>query len=234
MVASVRPQSIASTPRVPHKAKRIGELSAVREGLASLLAHDLKTPLAAISMNLDFVLAELPAEALSGTLRAALEDCRAANTRAIRILSDMADAARLQSGARQANIADIDVQSLLTAAARRVAPEAAARSLRLVWSADVKVVRADEELLARALDRLLERALRHGRAGGTVEISLREGVIAIRVQSAIPEDGGTPPDSAVRGLAMHFADAAMRAQGGAVWTEGEAGGTLLFCLSLPQ
>jgi signal transduction histidine kinase len=234
MVASVRPRSNAGTTRMPQRAKRIGEVSVVREGLASLLAHDLKTPLSAISMNLDFVLAELPPEALSGTLRAALEDCRAANARAIHILSDMADAARLQSGARHANIADVDVQSLLTAAARRVAPEAAARGLRLVWSADVKVARGDEDLLGRALDRLLERALRHGRAGGTVDLTLREGIITIRVQSAIPEEGGTPPESAVRGLAMHFADAAMRAQGGAVWTEGEAGGSLLFCLSLPE
>jgi signal transduction histidine kinase len=232
MVASVRPRSNGDEP-ASQRAQRLGELSAVREGLASLLAHDLKTPLAAISMNLDFVLAELPPDALSATLRAALEDCRAANARAIRILSDMADAARLQSGARHANIADIDVQALLTAAARRAAPEAAARGLRLVWSADVKIVRGDDDLLGRAIERLLERALRHGRAGGTIDLTLREGVIVIRVRSAIPEDRGSPPDSAVRGLAMHFADAAMRAQGGAVWTEGEAGGSLLFCLSLP-
>jgi len=233
MVPSVRPQSNGAAPSAPQKAKRIGELAIARDGLPSLLAHDLKTPLAAISMNLDFVLAELPPDTLSATLRAALEDCRAANARAIRILSDMADAARLQSGARHANIADIDMQMLLTVAARRAAPEAAARGLRLVWSADVNVARGDEELLGRALERLLERALRHGRAGGTIDLTLRENVIMIRVRSAIPEDSGSPPESAIRGLAMHFADAAMRAQGGAVWTEGEPGGSLLFCLSLP-
>jgi signal transduction histidine kinase len=234
MVPSVRPQSTGGASSAPQRAKRIGELAVARDGLASLLAHDLKTPLAAISMNLDFVLAELPPEALSGTLRAALEDCRAANVRAIRILSDMADAARLQSGARHATIADIDIQTLLTGAARRAAPEAAARGLRLVWSADATVARGDEELTGRALERLLERALRHGRAGGTIDLTLRENIIVIRVRSAIPEDGATPPESAVRGLAMHFADAAMRAQGGAVWTEGEAGGSLLYCLSLPE
>lgn len=231
---SVRPRSNGGATAGLRNAKRVGELSVVRDGLASLLAHDMKTPLAAISMNLDFVLAELPPDALSGTLRAALEDCRAANVRAIRILSDMADAARLQSGARRANMSDVDVQKLLTAAARRAAPEATARGLRLVWNADVKVVRGDEDLLGRVVERLLERALRHGRGGGTIELTLREGVIVIRVRSALPEEGGPPPESAVRGLAMHFADAAMRAQGGAVWTEGEAGGSLLFCVSLPE
>ncbi|HXN33141.1 MAG TPA: histidine kinase dimerization/phospho-acceptor domain-containing protein [Polyangiaceae bacterium] len=219
---------------MPTRAKRIGELSLVREGLTTLLAHDLKTPLAAISMNLDFVLAELPSNALPDTLRAALDDCRAANARAIRILTDMADAVRLQAGERRASLADIDVRTMLTAIARRAASDAAARNVRLVWSADVDFVRGDEDLLGRAIDRLLERALRHARVGGTIDLALREGTIVIRVRSAAYDEAGSaPPESAIRGLAMHFADAAMRAQGGAVWTEGDADGSLLFCVSLP-
>ena len=35
----------------------------------------------------------------------------------------------------------------------------AARGLRLVWSADVQVARGDEDLLGRALERLLERGV---------------------------------------------------------------------------
>lgn len=234
MVASVRPELAVGLAPIPPKAKRIGELSLVRDGLATLLVHDLKTPLAAISMNLDFVLAELSPDALSGSLRAALEDCRSANTRAIRILTDMADAVRLQSGERRVNVGDVDVQVLLTAIARRAAPEAAARGVHLVWSADAQVVRGDEDLLGRALERLLERALRHARVGGTIDLTLRDGTIVVRVQSAaLDHAGNSPPESALRGLAMHFADAAMRAQGGAVWTEGDAEGSLLFCVSLP-
>jgi signal transduction histidine kinase len=235
MAASLKHPSTGGAPPTVAKAKRIGELSHVRDGLATLLAHDLKTPLAAISMNLDFVLAELPSDSLPSSLRAALDDCRAANDRAIGILSDMADAVRLQSGERRAIISDVDVQALLTAVARRAAPEAAARGLRLVWSADSHVARGDEDLLGRALERLLERALRHGRVGGTIDLSLREGTILIRVQSVISDAGAVmPPESALRGLAMHFADAAMQAQGGAVWTEGDAEGSLLFCMSLPE
>jgi signal transduction histidine kinase len=238
MAASVRPDTAvgtaASPGRAPVRATRIGELSLVREGLTTLLVHDLKTPLAAISMNLDFVLAELPPEVLPAPMRAAIEDCRAANVRAIRILSDMADAVRLQSGERRANLGDVDVQSLLTGIARRAAPEAAARGVRLVWAADAQIVRGDEDLLGRAMERLLERALRHARIGGTIDITLREATLVIRVRSAAPEDGASaPPESATRGLAMHFADAAMRAQGGAVWTESDSEGALLFCISLP-
>jgi signal transduction histidine kinase len=234
MAASVRPRLTNGRPPAPPRAKRIGELSLVRDGLTTLLAHDLKTPLAAISMNLDFVLSELPPDALPGTLRAALDDCRSANARAIRILTDMTDAVRLQSGERRASLTDIDARALLTTVARRAAADAAARSVRLVWSADSQFVRGDADLLGRALDRLLERALRHARSGGTIDLALREGNIVIRVRSAAhDEPGASPPDSALSGLAMHFADAAMRAQGGTVWTEGDADGSLLFCASLP-
>jgi signal transduction histidine kinase len=217
----------------PSKTKRVGELSLVREGLAALLAHDLKTPLAAISMNLDFVLAELPAEAMPASMRAALDDCRAANSRAIRILSDMADAVRLQAGERRAILTDVDVQALLTLVARRAAPEASARGVRLFWSADAARLRADQDLLERALERLLERALRHARVGGTIELTVRDVTITIRVRGTGADDArGAPPESATKGLAMHFADSAMRAQGGAVWTEEEPDGSLLFCLGL--
>ncbi|HZU83140.1 MAG TPA: histidine kinase dimerization/phospho-acceptor domain-containing protein [Polyangiaceae bacterium] len=233
MAASISPDRV-NRMAPPSRPKRVGELSLVRDGLAALLAHDLKTPLAAISMNLDFVLAELPADAMPAAMRAALDDCRAANARAIRILSDMADAVRLQSGERRTSIADVDVQALLTSVVRRAAPEAAARGVRLLWSADAEVVRADEDLLGRAIERLLERALRHARVGGTIELTLRDGTIAIRVRSSGSDDArATAPESAIRGLAMHFADAAMRAQGGAVWTEEDADGALLFCVGLP-
>lgn len=234
MAASVRPEASIGAPAMPPKAKRIGELSLVREGLTTLLVHDLKTPLAAISMNLDFVLAELPSDALPSTMRAAIEDCRSANIRAIRILSDMADAVRLQSGERRATLGSVAVQDLLTAIARRAAPEAAARGVRLVWAADAQTVQGDEELLGRALERLLERALRHARAGASIDMTLREGTIIVRVRGCgVFETSSSPPESATRGLAMHFADTAMRAQGGAAWTESDSEGSLLFCVSLP-
>jgi signal transduction histidine kinase len=235
MVASARPPQLThARPPVPIRAKRIGEVSRVSDGLTALLAHDLKTPLAAISMNLDFVMAELPSAALPDTVRAALDDCRAANARAIRILTDMADAVRLQSGEQRSSITDVNIQELITAVARRAGSEAAARGVRLVWSADAQIVRGDEDLLGRALERLLERALRHTRLGGTIDIALDESTIVIRVLGAASDEAcASLAESAIHGLAMHFADVAMRAQGGAVWTEGDVDGSLLFCMRLP-
>ena len=226
MAASLRPgaSNVVPLPRVT----RSGEMCAVRGDLAGLLAHDLKTPLAAISMNLDFVLDEMGGQA-SDAMRAALEDCRAANARAVRIVGDMLDVSRLASGERKAMLVDIDTSDLLAGLIRAVAPEATSRGIRMEWSSDEDVVRGDADLLPRALERLLERAVRHARCGGAIAITVRCAMVTIRVNS-VPgnENDASPPEAAMRALGMHFAEAVLRAQGGAVWTESDRDGALVF------
>jgi signal transduction histidine kinase len=230
MAASFRPSAanIVPLPRMT----RSGEMCAVRGDLAGLLAHDLKTPLAAISMNLDFVLDEIGGQA-SEAMRGALEDCRAANARAVRIVGDMLDVSRLTSGERKAVLVDIDTSALLGALIRAVAPEVTSRGVRMEWNSDEDVVRGDADLLPRALERLLERAVRHARCGGTIEVTVRCAMITIRVHS-VPgnENDASPPEAAMRALGMHFAEAALRAQGGAVWTESDRDGALVFRTAL--
>jgi signal transduction histidine kinase len=207
-------------------------MCAVRGDLAGLLAHDLKTPLAAISMNLDFVLDEMGGQA-SDAMRAALEDCRAANARAVRIVGDMLDVSRLASGERKAMLVDIDTSDLLAGLIRAVAPEATSRGIRMEWSSDEDVVRGDADLLPRALERLLERAVRHARCGGAIAITVRCAMVTIRVNS-VPgnENDASPPEATMRALGMHFAEAVLRAQGGAVWTESDRDGALVFRTAL--
>ncbi len=232
-MATVRPERSTSASSWSFPPDASGKHPVAREGVVALLAHDLNTPLAVISMNLDFVLAEMKPGDSANPLRAALEDCRAANARAIGILSDMTDAARLASGERQAVVVDVDVRALLCGTARAAA-DAAARDVRVAWSLDAPIVRADPDLLGRAFERLFERAVRHARAGGHIEVALRERKISIRVASCASNEADVSPlGGAVRGLAMLFADAAMRAQGGAAWTESDSEGALVFCLNLP-
>ncbi|HEY8041859.1 MAG TPA: sensor histidine kinase [Polyangiaceae bacterium] len=223
----------SSSGHVPHAlATGSGDRVRVRDDLATLLAHDLKTPLAAIALNLDFLLGELASEEPSAA-RGALEDCRASNARAVRIVSDMAEAVRLATGEQRPRLAQVDARDVLASAVRRVAPEASSRGVRLVWTGDAAVVRADEDLLGRALERLLEHAIRHARSGGAVDVSLRDGTAIVRVRAMGDADDEVVPESALRALAPHFADAALRAQGGTVWTEGAPDGSLLFCVALP-
>jgi K+-sensing histidine kinase KdpD len=222
MAASTKPDFAHVESLLRPKTLRSGEVRALREDLTGLLAHDLKTPLAAISMNLDFALAEVQALGSEG-LRAALEDCRHANARAIRIVSDMADAARLAVGEYQPTVAEVSPALIIEAAVLKLAAEASERGIRVAWTADDASLEADASLLGRALERLLERALRYARSGSQVTIEHSNTTITIRVER-IAEAAA---DLAGRTLAAHFAEAAVRAQGGVVWVEAE-GGALVY------
>jgi two-component system heavy metal sensor histidine kinase CusS len=233
MVASVRPQAAMGSPTatavVPlprTKTLRVVDSGSSRDELAGLLAHDLKTPLSAIAMNLDFVLAELESQT-PPELRSALHDCRDANARAIRIVSDMADVARLAVGDYRPAAREVDPAQLLDAATQRAAGEAAARGVSLAWSADGGVIFIDPDLTGRAVDRLLERAVRHARPGSAVTVEYALGAISIVAQSSV---GGRSEPAAA--LAVHFADAAVRAQGGSLHVEVDGNGLLVFRIAL--
>jgi K+-sensing histidine kinase KdpD len=195
--------------------------------IAGLLAHDLKTPLSAIAMNLDFVLAELEAQT-PPELRSALDDCRHANARAIRIVSDMADVARLAVGDYRPSAREVNPADLLEGAVERAAAEAAARGVSVAWSADCGVVVLDPDLTGRAIDRLLERAVRHARPGSALTIEYTLGTISIVAQSST----GARTEPVARALAIHFADAAIRAQGGSLRVEIDGNGLLVFRIIL--
>lgn len=229
MVASTRQDDASSAYSSRAKPLRSGEIQIVRDDLSGLLAHDLKTPLAAISMNLDFALSELDPQTPEG-LRAALFDCRQANARAIRIVSDMADAVRLMVGERRPVLADIPLSRTVEGVVERALEDADGRGVRIRSSVDETIVRADAELLARALDRLVERALRHARASSHVSVDQRDGSVAIRVHTIA--DGSAELGS--RTLATYFAEAALRAQGGTVWTDTEATGDLVYRVAVPR
>lgn len=219
MAASSRPQGATSS----------GQLQLLREDVAELLAHDLRTPLAAIAMNVDFALSEL--EDPPPSVRGALEDCSRSSQTAMTLVSDMVDAIQLASGELRPQLDDVDVQTLIASAARAVAPEAASRSVRLVWSAEPAVIRADAGLLVRALQRVLERALRHARGGGSTDVTVRDGSFVVRVRSA--DAMPVVAEAGIHALATHFADAVLRAHGGAVWIESDSEGALLFFVALP-
>jgi signal transduction histidine kinase len=195
-------------------------------GLPGLLAHDVKTSLASISMNLDFAMAELDASASDAVL-AALHDCRQANARAIRIVNDMADAARLAAGDHRPTFTEVDPAHVVEASVRAMQPEAAARGVEIVATTDEATVLVAAELFGRVVERLLERALRHSHAGSRVDIEQRGTSITIRTAAAIGHELTTP------NLALYFAEMTMAAMGGSAAAFASNADTLAYRVVLP-
>jgi K+-sensing histidine kinase KdpD len=197
------------------------------EGLSGLLAHDLKTSLASISMNLDFAISELGASR-SHAVAPALEDCKQANARVIRIVSDMADAARLTVGDYRPILAEVCPGHLVESSVRAATNEAAARDIRIVVSTDATRTLADADLLSRVVDRLLERALRQARAGTRLDVEQKRYSISIRASTGT----GTGAELTAQSLTSYFARAAMAALGGDASVESPEADVLLYRLTL--
>jgi K+-sensing histidine kinase KdpD len=223
-MASVRPE-VTSRKAAPRAKILRSREPPERHDLPDLLAHDLKSPLAAISMNLDFALSELN-EPGQEPIRAALRDCKEANARAVRIVSDMAEALRLVSGNRKPSLSDVAASKLLESVVASASPSACARGVRIVWASGDDLIRADFELLEGALERLVQRALRH--ATETCLIDQRGGTFVIRAPTS-----SSATAAADNTLSVLFAEAAIRALNGRLAIEMTAG-ALVYRVRVPM
>ena len=124
-------------------------------------------------------------------------------------------------------LTDASMASLIEAAVFRVTPEATSRGLRIIWSVGSETVRVDSELTVRAIERLLERALRHA-SGPCIRIDHRGGNITIRAE--VHRESSCHGDD--RALAIHFVETVVRALGGRFSTELD-GTTLAYRMALP-
>ena len=200
-IPSVEPSGVRLATFGNERSERVLEAqAAVIESLRSfkrettaVFAHDLKNPLSAIMMNLDFALAEIESTGSNPQVAAALEDCRMAVTRAFRMLTDMLDVARSDDGALLLDVATFDARAMLDKLATERAVDARARHITLacveVASIEPVLVRGDIDLLERALDNVLECALRLTRPAGRIQLHARtigDGRVQLLVQSDAP------------------------------------------------
>jgi signal transduction histidine kinase len=148
--------------------------AAERDAKARFLAsasHDLKQPLAAAR-----IWASVGLDAPPGPARAnALAKADAAFGAATRLVDSMLDHLRLEAGAERARIEAVPVGLVLLAAAEAHEPAAAAAGLRIRARDGTLAVAADPALLARAIDNLVDNAIRHSGARRLLLAARREG-----------------------------------------------------------
>lgn len=148
-------------------AQRLSDVEQTRRRILADLAHEMRTPLAAIEAHLEAVedgLRELDAETL-GVLHGATQ-------RLHRLAEDIGTVSRAQEGQIDLRRTSTRPADLLTAAAATAEEAYAARGVILeVTETDAPEVMADRERLGQVTANLLENSLRHTPAGGKVELA---------------------------------------------------------------
>ena len=148
-------------------AREIAQADEQRQALLANVAHELRTPVAALRAELENLVDGVrPAD------DEALRDTLAQVERMGLLLDDLLDLARTQGGADRLEASDVDLAALLGDVAAQVATAHRHPPVRL----DVPVgttAWADEVRLRQVLTNLLDNACRHGGADGVVQVAAR-------------------------------------------------------------
>jgi signal transduction histidine kinase len=212
------------------------------------VAHEIRTPLTTLRGNLEALqdgivepTPELLAQLLDETLRLS------------RLVNDLQDLSRLESGVVELSITQVDPRQLIQRVVSRasVATEAQGISLRVEVPVGLPPVRADEDRTMQVLTNLLSNAVRHSTTGGTITVSaLRDaamvrfvvrdtgrGIAAEHLPNIFERfyraDASRSRAMGGSGVGLTIARALVEAQGGHIWAESpglEQGATISFTL----
>ncbi|HYM82729.1 MAG TPA: HAMP domain-containing sensor histidine kinase [Candidatus Dormibacteraeota bacterium] len=137
-----------------------------QRAFAADASHELRTPLAVIRGNLEY-LSRHP-EARVGDLAPAVDDMTAEIDELTRLVDDLLLLARADSGAIEVAREQVDLADVATAAIGALAPLAETRSVRLNLDAQPAMVLGDAGRLRQVVTILIDNAIRHSPAGGSV------------------------------------------------------------------
>jgi two-component system sensor histidine kinase KdpD len=221
------------------------EAERLRSTLLSSVSHDLRTPLAAITGAASSLLhdASLDPAGRRDLEEAIYEEAVRLN----RLVTNLLDMTRLESGSLQLNRDWHSLEELVGSALARLEPGLKGRAVRVKVPEDLPLVPVDGVLIEQALVNLLENAAKYTDSPGAIDVAAwsDDGAIVVEVADEGP---GLPAGDEERvfekfyraasgqrgfGLGLPICRAIVTAHGGRIWAERrEARGTR-FRFTLP-
>ncbi|MFC0407481.1 ATP-binding protein [Roseomonas elaeocarpi] len=173
----------------------------MRADFVANASHELRTPLASLIGFIDTLQGPARDDPTAQERFLAIMGEQAERMR--RLIDDLLDLSRIEVSEHLPPQGAVDLVALCQAEAEALAPILVNRQVRLEMRLDPAVARpADSGQLAQVLRNLVENAVRHGREGGTAQLSTgtRDGGVTITVQ----DDGPGIPKQHIPRLTERF------------------------------
>ena len=245
LLVNARPLDNEGAVLVLHDLTELRRLETMRRDFVANVSHELKTPLTSISGYAETLLTD-PPDATTGHdfLKIILSNAH----RMQRLVDDLLDLSRIESGRWQPRLETVDVAGAAREVWASLAERAAARGTRFELKVDpsAPTLEADPDAVRQVLTNLIDNSLRYvGAAGvvtftareqeGGIELSVRDNGVGITFDhlpriferfyradmSRSREEGGT-------GLGLSIVKHLVEAHGGRVSAESELGvGTVI-------
>jgi len=234
------------------------ELAQAREDLSSMIVHDLRGPLTAITTSLKLLDEIAPADdPLGKAVRQITEASLQAVRKLLNLVDSLLDISKLESGIIGLNRDLVDLAPLCQSAVDELSPLAQELDVLLTIELpdDLPTLDIDPEKIERVLLNLVDNAIKFTPAGGhvTVRASVPDSlepaeVVRVEVRDTGP---GVPDEHKERlfdrfaqiqgmaarrrgtGLGLTFCRLAVEAHGGEIWIEDNPDGGAVFVFTLP-
>jgi signal transduction histidine kinase len=221
----------------------------LRDQVLGVVAHDLRNPLGAILMQAGMLKRRGPdPERRSYKPSATIE--RAA-TRMNRLIQDLLDVARMESGQLTITQTRLSVRELLVEAADLQRPIASQSSLELLVETEREVpdIWADRDRILQVFENLIGNAMKFTKAGGriTVSASARDHQVIFRVSDTgcgIASENlprvfdrfwqATRANREGAGLGLPITKGIVEAHGGRIWVESTPNRGTTFFFTIPE
>jgi two-component system sensor histidine kinase KdpD len=213
--------------------------------LLNSISHELRTPLAA-STSAASALAAAATPEQRGEL---ISEIQEANARLNRVVGNLLDVARLESGKVRPRLDWHDARDLVQTTLRELQRELAAHSVKVELPDGPLLVRLDVSLVQHALANLLLNAAKHSPAGTPIDVQAQHADSNL-VLSVADRGPGVPAEWLPRifdkffrapsaptggsGLGLTIVKGFVEAHAGTVTADNRPGGGAIFTMRLPQ
>jgi signal transduction histidine kinase/HD-GYP domain-containing protein (c-di-GMP phosphodiesterase class II) len=233
--------------------KRLKELNEIKSNFVATVSHELRTPLTSIRAYAETLARDwgnMPHETGVEFLKVIEEEAQ----RLAKIVEDMLDLSRMESGKVEIKKSEIDLRAVLRSIDQILSPAAQKKYIRMDMPADGGPVKlnADEGMMKQLFLNLVGNAIKFTPEGGSVTVGLvdRESTAEVCVRdtgigipssklSRIFDEFYQVDSSATRrfggvGLGLAIAKNIVEWHDGKIWAESDTGSGARFTVQLPK
>lgn len=227
------------------------EIDQMKSEFISVVSHEIRTPLTSLRGSLGLLQG-----GVAGDMKpegAQLLDIAVSNSeRLIRLINDILDLEKIESGTMELRMARVSVGELVTRSLEEMQGLASENGVVMEQDVEAADVLADGDTIVQVLTNLLSNAIKFSDPGKTVSVGARKEGSWLKVSvkdhgRGIPSDmvgsifdkfkqvdSSDSREKGGTGLGLAISKAIVEQHGGKIWAESEVGKGSIFCFTLQE